>query len=391
MNKVIFVALFSIFISGNLHAESQCVPIGTWVDTKTKKQIAVKEILKTAASKKVILLGEDHDNEEHHRWQLSMIAQAYSRNPNIAIGFEMFPRAVQPILDDWVAGELSETEFLKQTKWHEVWNYNPAYYLPMFHFARINRIPMFALNIPRAMVSQIGELGWNSLSEKSKETIGAPAPVTPAYKKMLLEIFEQHKTHGKEMLETGEVVEDPAENYFIQGQLAWDRAMAGAIMNALEQNKVETVVAVMGAGHIIPTMSVPYQLSALGVEKTVSLMPWDDSMPCDDFSDEFADFVFGVDKKGVHGRKGPYSRARLGVYLELVELGVQVTRVVDDSVAAKTGLQKDDIIIEIAGKPATDIRDVVNAVNAMAPGTWLPIEILRLKKKIQYVAKFPAG
>jgi len=391
VNKIFLFTLFSVLVSSNLYAESQCAPIGTWVDTKTKKQVAVKDVLKTASDKKVILLGEDHDNEEHHRWQLSMIAQIYSRNPNMAIGFEMFPRVAQPILDDWVAGELSEDEFLKQTKWHEVWNYNPAYYLPMFHFARINRIPMYALNIPRAMVSQIGEQGWNSLSKKSKEVIGELAPETAAYRKMMSEVYVQHQAHGGEQTEVSIALLEPEISYFIQGQLAWDRAMAGGIMNALARDKIETVVGVMGAGHIIPTMAVPYQLSALGVKKTLSLMPWDDSMPCEDFSDEFADYVFGVDKKGVHGRKGPYSRARLGVYLEMAELGVQITRVVDDSVAAKTGLQKDDIITEIAGKPATDVRDVVNAVNAMAPGTWLPIEILRLKKKIQYVAKFPAG
>jgi len=391
VNKIFLFALFGVFFSANLYAESQCAPIGTWVDTKTKKQVAVKDVLKTVSAKKVILLGEDHDNEEHHRWQLSMIAQTYSRNPNMAIGFEMFPRAAQAVLDDWVAGELSEDEFLKQTKWHEVWNYNPAYYLPMFHFARINRIPMYALNIPRAMVSQIGEQGWNSLSKKSKEVIGELAPETVAYREMMSEVYVQHQAHGGEKTEPNLALLEPEISYFIQGQLAWDRAMAGGIMKALSQDRIEKVVAVMGAGHIIPTMAVPYQLSALGVKKTVSLMPWDDTMPCDDFSDEFANYVFGVDKVGAHGRKGPYSRARLGVYLEISELGVQITRVVDDSVAAKAGLQKDDIITEIAGKPVTDVRDVVDAVNAMAPGTWLPIEILRLKKKIHYVAKFPAG
>ena len=333
------------------------------------------------------MLGEDHDSLEHHRWQLGMIAQAFANNPNMAIGFEMFPRSAQSTLDDWVAGELSEADFLKKTKWHKVWNYNPAYYLPMFHFARMNRIPMIALNIPREMVSQIGSEGWNSLSEKSKEYIGSPAPATAAYKEMLMEIFEQHRSHGKESVDLGQ--EEPAENYFLQGQLAWDRAMAGAIIDALALEKVDSIVTVMGAGHIIPSMSVPYQLSALGITDSISLMPWDDSNSCEDFSGDFAHFVFGVDKKDAHGKKAPYSRARLGVYLELAEVGVQISRVVEESVAAKTGLKKDDIITEIAGKPVEDIRDVVNAVNAMAPGTWLPIKIVRIKKKIQMVAKFP--
>ena len=47
---------------------------------------------------------------------------------------EMFPRRLQPVLDRWVAGGLSEAEFLKQAEWDRVWHYDPQLYLPILHF-----------------------------------------------------------------------------------------------------------------------------------------------------------------------------------------------------------------------------------------------------------------
>lgn len=390
MNKKIVAALFGLFFLNNAFAESQCVPIASWVDTKTKKQISAEDVIKKAVGKKVILLGEDHDSAEHHRWQLSMIAQAYAMNPKMAIGFEMFPRAVQPILDDWVAGELSESELLKKTKWNQVWNYNPAYYMPMFHFARMNRIPMYALNIPREYISEVAENGWDALSDNTKEMIGKPAPATADYRAMMSEIYIQHQPQGGEYSMENIANAEPEVSYFIQGQLAWDRAMAGAIETALKREDVSMFVGVMGAGHIIPEMGVPYQLSSLGIRSSISLMPWDDTMPCEEFENEIAHYVFGVDKLDPHGTQGPKNKARLGVYLEVAESGVQISKVVEGSIAEAAGLKKDDIIIEIAGKPASEVSDVVWAVRSMPPGAWLPIKVLRVKKKIQMVAKFPA-
>jgi uncharacterized iron-regulated protein len=63
------------------------------------------------------------------------------------LGLEMFPRRAQPVLDRWVAGELTEAELLTQTEWSKVWGFDPSLYLPLFEFARMNRVPMVALNV----------------------------------------------------------------------------------------------------------------------------------------------------------------------------------------------------------------------------------------------------
>ena len=88
-----------------------------------------------------------HDNPEHHRWQLQTLAALHAVRPDMVIGFEMFPRRVQKALDQWVAGELSEAQFLAASDWNAVWSTDAKLYLPLFHFARMNRLPMVALNI----------------------------------------------------------------------------------------------------------------------------------------------------------------------------------------------------------------------------------------------------
>ena len=99
---------------------TDCVPVASWVVPAGNK-IANNRVIGRAAKQSVVLLGEMHDNLEHHRWQLQMLAALYASRPDMVIGFEMFPRRVQKALDRWVAGEFTETEFLAAADWDSVW------------------------------------------------------------------------------------------------------------------------------------------------------------------------------------------------------------------------------------------------------------------------------
>ena len=81
-------------------------PMGTWVDPGSNEQR--DDAVVALAKRGVVLLGESHDQPEHHRWQLHTIAALFSHRPDIVLGFEMFPRRVQPVLDRWSKGELDE-------------------------------------------------------------------------------------------------------------------------------------------------------------------------------------------------------------------------------------------------------------------------------------------
>lgn len=99
------------------------------------------------AKRDVVLLGERHVSEDDHRWQVQTLAALYALRPDMVIGFEMLPRRVQAALDRWVAGELTVKQFLEQTGWDDIWGMPAELYLPLVQFARINHIPMLALNI----------------------------------------------------------------------------------------------------------------------------------------------------------------------------------------------------------------------------------------------------
>jgi uncharacterized iron-regulated protein len=159
---------------------TDCVPVASWVVPAGKK-ITNNEVIGRAAKQSVVLLGEMHDNLEHHRWQLQMLAALYASRPDMVIGFEMFPRRVQKALDRWVAGDFSEAEFLAAADWDSVWSTDASYYLPLFHFARMNRIPMVALNVDTRLRREISAKSFDGVPESEREGVTRPASPSVAY------------------------------------------------------------------------------------------------------------------------------------------------------------------------------------------------------------------
>lgn len=58
-----------------------CQEGGSWLtlDTTPPKPAGIQEIVANAAKQDVVLLGEQHDLEDHHRWQLQMLSALHAR------------------------------------------------------------------------------------------------------------------------------------------------------------------------------------------------------------------------------------------------------------------------------------------------------------------------
>ncbi|MEN3353234.1 MAG: hypothetical protein V7640_1392, partial [Betaproteobacteria bacterium] len=132
------------------------------------------------ARRDVVLIGEHHDDPDHHLWQLQTLAALHLLRPQMVVGFEVFPRRVQPVLDDWTAGRLTQQQFLERVEWDKIWNVPAALYLPLFHFARLNRIPIAALNVERTLTSGISRNGWDAIPETQREGVSRAAKASSA-------------------------------------------------------------------------------------------------------------------------------------------------------------------------------------------------------------------
>lgn len=374
---------------GSKPVQTHCVPLGKWM-LPGSGQADYADIIARAVKHSVVLLGETHVNADHHRWQLQMLAAMHAVRPDMVIGFEMFPRRVQAVLDRWIAGELDEKAFLVASEWNRVWNTDPQLYLPLFHFARMNHIPMVALNIEPKLRRQVAEKGFYGVPLEEREGLTRPAPPSQAYLDFLLPIYKQHDRKDKQ---EGEIsYDDPDFRRFYAGQQLWDRAMAqmlqAALNNTEKGNKKPLVVGIMGSGHIVHGYGVPHQLSDLGVRDVMSLLPWDSGKSCKQLVAGVADAVFGVLPERIDPFAEPKYQ-RLGIRFEMARGGALVLQVEKNSIAEASGLKDADVILEMAGVPLGVTDDVIEIVKRHAPGTWLPLKVKRNDQEIEIIAKFP--
>lgn len=367
-----------------------CQAGGNWLSlgTTPPKPSAIRDIVAHAVRQDVVLLGEQHDLEDHHRWQLQMLSALHAQRPEMVIGFEMFPRRVQPVLDQWVAGALTAQEFLKQTEWDKVWSFPSHLYMPLFEFARINKIPMRALNVDKSLTRQVAEKGWDNVPEEAREGVGRPAPPQPAYVDFLREMYRLHDK--KSAAHAGQKASPPDAGFkgFLDSQLTWDRAMAEALSLAVSQlghRNPALVVGIMGSGHIRYGHGVPHQLGNLGVAKVATLLPVALDGECRHLEAGLATAAFTLPNKATPPSEPP----RLGVALEDTAQGLTISAVTPGSLAEKTGLRAGDRIVDIAGRPAGGSSEAVAIIRRQPHGTWLPLRVARGDSQLDLVVQFP--
>jgi uncharacterized iron-regulated protein len=367
--------------------------VAQWLDPAGSDVMQVEQVFERLQSARIILLGEAHTTAAHHRWQQYMLAALHSRNVNLIVGFEMLPRAAQGALDAWSAGKLTETEFLEQAQWQQVWGYDAGLYLPLLQFVRLNRLPAIALNIDRELVSQVGHQGWQALSDEQRMGLPEPAPASDNYRDSLARLYAYKQTlsdatESEDAAEPDldEILRSEEFSNFVDAQLTWDRGMAEAIAAAHRRDPEAIVVGIVGRGHLEYGYGIPHQLADMGIEDVEVLLPLDSTDSCDPLPAELASAVFVVDAAS---EEPPAPGPRLGVFIESGDDGVRVMQVFAESVAAQSGIVEGDVILAAAGIKTATSSSLVEIIQRQAPGTWLPLKIRRGEESLELLAKFP--
>lgn len=222
-----------------------------------------QEILQQLLKARIVYLGETHDSIEDHQAQLAIIQEMQRQNPKIAIGLEMFQRPFQSVLDQYLAGKITEEQLIEQTEYNQRWRFPWEYYAPIVRFAKENKLRILALNTPTEVTRKVATQGLESLTAEERKHIPPLSEIrtdNAEYRQMLLEVYQQHQKAAQG--------NSTAFERFLQAQVLWDETMAEKIAEFVKANPDYQVVVLAGKGHIVYGYGIPSRVERrLGVGK----------------------------------------------------------------------------------------------------------------------------
>ena len=348
--------------------------IGDILHTATGHYINQQELFSSLNRYPLVYVGEQHDNPASHRLQLDILKAMHARHPGqVALGMEMFNDDQQGALNQWVAGELSEKEFLRESHWFENWGSDFELYRELLEFSRDQNIPVIGLNVPKALGRKVSMTPMDKLDDETREQLPEMDMSDPYQRAMIEKIFGDHAA-GAPMVES-----------FFRRQTLWDESMAASVADYMQEHPDHHMVIIAGGWHVnygfgIPRrvhrrLPIPYALVGghnleVPDEKLDQLM--DVQIP--DFPMRAVDYLvyqeYEVFKPG---------GVRLGVMLGDNDdhAGLLITDRVPDSAAAVAGINKGDRLLRFDGVPLEDNFDLIYAVKTMRPGDTATIELKR--------------
>ncbi|OFW10797.1 MAG: hypothetical protein A3H96_04100 [Acidobacteria bacterium RIFCSPLOWO2_02_FULL_67_36] len=135
-------------------------------DTRKKAFTDFEAMLADLARADVVLVGEQHDDPNTHRLEAAVLQGLLRRGTSLTLSLEMFERDAQAPLDGYLAGTMTEDEFLKASR---PWPRYASDYRPMVEMARMHRWPVVAANVPRRLASDVSKSGKDALDRLPAE------------------------------------------------------------------------------------------------------------------------------------------------------------------------------------------------------------------------------
>jgi uncharacterized iron-regulated protein len=199
--------------------------------------ITFREMVREIEAADMVFVGEEHDNERHHRAQLDVIKALHGKRIPLAIGLEMFRAEDQDVLGRWVEGKMDTGVFIRT--YYENWNLPWLLYSRIFTYSRDEGIPMIGLNVPERVSRKVSTEGFDSLTPHELKDLppGISCDIDEKYMDFIKRAYEGHGGGQKSFLN------------FCEAQMVWDKSMAWHLLEYKKNNPTRTLVVLAGAGH----------------------------------------------------------------------------------------------------------------------------------------------
>ncbi len=202
----------------------------------------LQDVISAARSVQVVFLGESHNDAVAHHLEKEILHQVWK--PGLALSMEMFERDIQHVMDEYLAGVITEEHLFASGR---AWRNYKADYRPLVEFAKEKKMPVIAANPPRRYVnrgSRLGAEALDSLDLNAKQFL-PPLPYAKAS-----ELYtEKFNRVMKESRSKDNQLSPEALARSLEAQSLWDAGMAYSIADFLTRNPEKQVLHVNGSFH----------------------------------------------------------------------------------------------------------------------------------------------
>lgn len=172
-------------------------------------------------------------------------------NRHLSVGLEMVQQVFQPVLDQFIAGKLSELDLYERTEWQSRWVWPYESYLPILRVCRRNNIPLVALSMDIQSLSKLRSSGIESLSSAElRDYVGDPQVFASMAKEIGFKTYvseivaPSYASHARMGL-----LAKPNFNNFYTSRVLGDEAMATCVVRHVNRTRAP-IICLMGSDHV---------------------------------------------------------------------------------------------------------------------------------------------
>jgi len=231
--------------------------IGKIYDSKLKKEVAYQMLLQKMMDARVIYLGENHENADHHKIQLRILKDLIRAGKKPIIGFEFFSTDQTGHLMSFVqiatpkilpgSLEIREMDLREKLGWHSHGDPTWQFYYQLIELALKNKLTIFGADLPKCIVKRIVRVGVENLTGVENNLLQPTFFDDMAYQQLMYSKFKA--------VHCGFSTPKMSERMY-QAWIARNDTMAYSIVSMLAEDENQPIVMILGAGHVQHNMAV---------------------------------------------------------------------------------------------------------------------------------------
>lgn len=206
-------------------------------DGATGQPMTTQALLGRASGADVVAFGELHGHLVGAEFQLHLLRAMHASGRPVALAMEFLERDVQPVVDQYLRGEIDEATFRKEARQNAAY---PKTHGPLIEFCKANGLAVIAANAPRPLVTAYrkSEADYatylDSLTDEERVLLPRSTSTPDGPYKDRFYAFMGPKRAAT----------------FFRSQSLWDDAMAEAVTDWREAHPDTSVLLIVGGFHV---------------------------------------------------------------------------------------------------------------------------------------------